>query len=54
MTNVLVVVRPFDTHKLGDVIREAEEIHRVTEGANARDVVRVKTKAFSTSKQGEI
>ncbi len=53
MMTVLVVVRPFGAHKLGDLITGAEQMRRITEGANARDVVRVKTQLTMTSKRGE-
>ncbi len=53
MATVLVVVRPFDAFKLGDLIIGAEQVRRITEGANARDVVRVKAQLTTTSKRGE-
>ena len=53
MATILVVVRPFDVFNIGDLITAAEQVRRIAEGANARDVVRVKAQLTTTSKRGE-
>lgn len=41
MDSVLIVVKPFGTHSVGDVITDAGKARELLAGENAHDVVRV-------------
>jgi hypothetical protein len=54
MDAVLIVVRPFGGHAVGDVIADAGAMRDALKGEHARDVVRVAAPRKSVRKQGEI
>jgi len=54
MEAVLIVVRPFGSHGVGDVIAEPGQMREALRGEHARDVVRVATATKPVPKQREI
>ena len=53
MKRVLLVVRPFGSYAVGDLISEAKEMRRVLTGAHAHDVIRVVAPMATTDKREE-
>ena len=54
MDAVLIVVRPFGGHNVGDVITDPGQIREAVRGEHARDVVRVSAPTQLTRHQREI
>ncbi len=53
MEIVLVVVRPFDTYRVGDVIADARTAQTIGASAHRQDVVRVTVAAAMTNTRKE-
>jgi hypothetical protein len=54
MDAIVIVVRPFGTHAIGDVIADPGEMRDALNGEHARDVVRVAAPAKSVRQKKEI
>ena len=50
MDYVLVIVRPFGGHTVGDVISDSAQMHQVLTGEHVNDVVRVTTPGKVTNR----
>ncbi len=53
MKRVLLVVRPFASYAIGDLIREAGDIRQILVGAHAHDVIRVAAPTITGDKREE-
>ncbi len=53
MTNVLLVVRPFGPHAVGDLIAAPRDMREVLAGAHVQDVIKVAVPMAAKDKQEE-